>query len=164
MKAFLLLGSNVGNRIENLSLARTLIHENIAPLFVTSSLYETAPWGNEDQAPFINQVIVVETKLHPPTLLKRLKGIEQKMGRKQAGKWEPRIIDIDILLIDDQHFRSELLTVPHPRMHERRFTLVPIAEIDSQAHHPVLKMSVGELLNICDDKLDVRRLQLTSNS
>lgn len=156
MKTFLLLGSNMGDRLDNLKKGCKCIQEKVAPLAAVSSVYETAAWGNEYQPAFLNQAIEIETSLEPEALLKKIKSIERAIGRRQAEKWGPRIIDIDILLMETVVFKSPSLTIPHPQMHERRFTLVPLAEIAPAVKHPLLLLSVKQLLKRCKDRLDVR--------
>lgn len=155
MKAYLLLGSNIGDRSGNLKRALNLIRSRVAPINRESSIYETAPWGNYEQPVFLNQAIAIETGLEPELLLKRLKSIEKLMGRKQADKWGARIIDIDILLMDDLIYQSESLRVPHPQMHHRRFTLVPLAEIAPDVIHPEFNSTMQSLLSLCKDQLEV---------
>jgi 2-amino-4-hydroxy-6-hydroxymethyldihydropteridine diphosphokinase len=110
-----------------------------------SSLYETAPVGETDQPPFLNNAVGVETVLSPRELLAVIKEIEKIIGRTPTYRWGPREIDIDILLYDDLVINEPGLTIPHPRMHERAFVLVPLSEIAPIAVHPVLGKSIGTL-------------------
>ena len=153
--AWLLLGSNLGDRINNLLAAQNHIAKKAGTLVAVSSLYETAAWGNENQPVFLNQALHITTTLPPEDLLRVLKSIEKTMGRKQTEKWGARLIDIDILLMDAIVYDSPTLSIPHPQMHKRRFTLVPLAEITPNAKHPLLKRTVKALLKICDDTLEV---------
>jgi 2-amino-4-hydroxy-6-hydroxymethyldihydropteridine diphosphokinase len=164
MNVFLLSGSNINDRINNLNYARNLIAEKIGNVIRCSSIYETAAWGNDNQPEFLNQALQVDTNLLPEQILKMLKSIEESMGRKQSAKWGPRIIDIDILLMDDTIYESPILTIPHPQMHKRRFTLMPLAEIAPDTMHPKLKLTVRELLESCEDKLAVRKTSSASTS
>ena len=156
-KAYLLTGGNVGNREKNLARAKTLIGQQAGTVTRTSSLYETAAWGKTDQSPFLNQGLEVETTLSPQELLQQLLDIEKKMGRVRNEKYGPRIIDIDILLFNNIILNDPLLTLPHPELQNRRFALVPLAEIGPGLIHPVFKKSITELLALCRDELEVNR-------
>jgi 2-amino-4-hydroxy-6-hydroxymethyldihydropteridine diphosphokinase len=151
---FLLLGSNMGDRFHHLDEARKLLRTVRA----TSSVYVTAAWGKTDQREFYNQVVEVDSKLTPEELLENIQAIEIAMGRERIEKWGPRIIDIDILLYKDKVVNTERLTIPHPEMQNRRFTLVPLLELTDMVH-PVLKKTIGQLLQECKDPLPVTRLQ-----
>jgi 2-amino-4-hydroxy-6-hydroxymethyldihydropteridine diphosphokinase len=141
------IGSNLGNREGNCLKALELLPAGIAIVRKRSSLYETEPWGVPDQPAFINMAAEVETALAALELLGSLKSIEQEMGRKESGRWGPRVIDLDILFYDDLVIDSPELTIPHPLMHEREFVLRPLAEIAPDKIHPVLKKTVKELLS-----------------
>ncbi|MGE5518787.1 MAG: 2-amino-4-hydroxy-6-hydroxymethyldihydropteridine diphosphokinase [Candidatus Dadabacteria bacterium] len=154
-EAFLLIGGNMGDRLHYLREAIQKIKNSIGEITKTSSVYETAAWGIEDQAKFLNQVLVVHTSLSPKELLESILTIEEQMGRKREVKYGPRIIDIDILFYDDEVTRSEGLTIPHPEIPNRKFVLVPLAEINPGFIHPVINKTVLELLSLCTDKLDV---------
>ncbi len=145
-RVFLGLGSNIGDRSANIKRACRLIGEIEGVRLVrTSSLIETEPVGYEDQPDFINAVLEIGTTLAPCELLTAIKEIEQRMGRTRTIRFGPRIIDIDILLFGQRVIDEPGLTIPHPRMHERRFVLGPLAEIAPDEVHPVLKKSVTEL-------------------
>ena len=130
--AFIAIGSNIGDRIEYLGNAVKQVnqHEKIK-VVNASSIYETDPVGYTDQDPFLNMVIQVKTDLGPYKLLDELLLIEGKLGRKREIKWGPRTLDLDILLYNQENIKSEKLIVPHPRMQERAFVMVPLLEIDS---------------------------------
>ena len=156
-KAYLLTGSNRGNRLEMLDQARQYIDQQAVKILASSSLYETAPWGFHDQIHFLNQAHCIETFLSPNDLIAFLLQIESNMGRTREGqKYTGRLIDIDILLYANQIVDQEHLKIPHPRMHNRRFTLVPLAEIAGNIMHPVLNLSISELLELCSDTREVR--------
>ena len=120
-----------------------------------SPVYETDPVGNPDQPRFLNMVVSIETNIKPLCLLDYLGDIEKKLGRERNEKWGPRTIDLDILLYDELITISDRLTLPHPRMHQRRFVLVPLAQINPNLFHPSLKKSVEELLRLCPDQSKV---------
>lgn len=155
---YILLGSNLGNRQENLDRARQEISRNIDPVITTSSLYKTAAWGNTDQPDFYNQVVSIQSLHGPRKLLSKIQLIEQKMGRIRKEKWGPRIIDIDILFYGNLVSSSEELTIPHPGIPDRKFTLLPLAEIAPDFIHPTLKKSILEMLEACQDDLPVEKL------
>ena len=155
---YILLGSNQGNTKQNLLLANSLIEKNIGVITIFSSLYETAAWGNTQQSAFLNQVILVRTKLLPKEVLHQLLAIETQMGRIRTTKWEPRIIDLYILFYDNEIIEQVDLIIPHPFIQQRRFTLVPLVEIASNLMHPVLHKTMEELLAICEDNLNVEKI------
>jgi 2-amino-4-hydroxy-6-hydroxymethyldihydropteridine diphosphokinase len=130
-RVFIGLGSNLGNKRQNLSTARNLI-TRLAEVEIVkvSSCYLTSPWGKTDQAAFINQVMAVDTTRPALDLLHDLLNIEIKMGRQRCETWGPRIIDLDILVYGDEIIDSKELKIPHPYMHERLFVLIPLAEIE----------------------------------
>jgi len=140
------IGSNLGNRQENCLRAIELLQKKGIIVKKRSSLYETEPWGVKDQPLFLNMAIEVETKLNPEALLRILKDVEKEVGRKESTKWGPRIIDLDILLIDNIVLNKDNLKIPHPLMHKRDFVLRPLSEIAPNINHPLLKVSIIELL------------------
>lgn len=157
-KAYLLTGGNMGNREENLATAYNYIDQQCGHVNLASSIYETAAWGKNDQSSFLNQVLEIQTNLTPRQLLKKILLIEQQIGRVREEKYGPRIIDIDILLFNDEIHNYPTLKIPHPELQNRRFVLVPLAEIAATTIHPVLKKTMTELLAICPDKLEVARI------
>lgn len=140
------IGSNLGNRQENCLRAIELLKKKGIVVKKRSSIYETEPWGVKDQPPFLNMAIEIETELEPAELLIVLKDIEREVGRERSFKWGPRIIDLDILLFEDIILNEDNLKIPHPLMHERDFVLRPLCEIAPEIKHPLLKLSMNELL------------------
>ncbi len=148
----LALGSNMGNRVENIkSAVHYLVDTGILSSPVVSSVYESEPVGVKEQPWFLNAAISGETTLPPNILIQACKSLEYLMGRVVRQRWHEREIDIDILLYGSDVVNCSKLTVPHPRMHERKFVLVPAAEIAGPAVHPCLHKSVDELLATCKD-------------
>ncbi len=151
----LLLGSNLGDRSTQLGVAIQLIGSDVGAIVTESSVYQTQPWGFEDQPWFLNQAIVVSSSLEPIETLHKIKQIEIKAGRKPSEKWHARHIDIDILLAEDKVIEQQDLVIPHPYFHERNFALVPLMEIASQVMHPILHKSIEELYLECRDTGEV---------
>ncbi len=139
------IGSNIGDREFNCRDAIRKMQEREINIKKKSSMYETEPWGLKEQPKFINMVVEAETHLSPEELLKTLKDIEKEMGRTEAIKWGPRIIDLDILFYNDILIDMETLHIPHPLLHKRDFVLVPLCEIAPEKVHPVLKKSIRQL-------------------
>jgi 2-amino-4-hydroxy-6-hydroxymethyldihydropteridine diphosphokinase len=141
---YLALGSNLGDRQENLRSAIVSLSPQLE-VKAKSHVYETPPWGYENQPKFYNQVIKAETYLQPEPLLKHLKRLEVALGRRESFQNGPRLIDLDLLLYDDLILSTPVLTLPHPRLHERGFVLLPLMDIAPGLVHPVLKKSVQEM-------------------
>lgn len=154
---FLLLGSNLGNRKKVLKNAAVSIKKKIGKIEKYSSIYETLAWGNEDQPAFLNQVVIVETSLTPKEVLVTINSIEKELGRIRHKKWGERLIDIDILYYDDLIINTEKLKIPHPEIANRRFTLIPLIEIDPNFKHPILDKTHSSLLETCNDELEVKK-------
>lgn len=157
-RAYLLIGGNMGNREYCLIAAKEHLQLQCGPLVRQSSLYQTAAWGIEEQAPFLNQVVEILTSLLPEELLHTILLIEEKLGRKREAKYGPRLIDIDILLFNDDVVQKDFLAIPHPQLHNRRFALMPLAEIAPDVVHPVLNKTIRQVLEECPDKLDVQKI------
>ena len=148
---YLALGTNLGDREANLSRARNLLSDKVN-IINASPIYITPPWGYEDQPDFLNQVLEVHTKLTPRSLLRFLQKIETKMGRLKTFRNGPRLIDIDILFYGQRVIKGSKLRIPHPRLHERAFVLVPLKDIAPDFIHPILRLTVETMLS----KLDVK--------
>ncbi|MCX6565378.1 MAG: 2-amino-4-hydroxy-6-hydroxymethyldihydropteridine diphosphokinase [Candidatus Aminicenantes bacterium] len=161
MRYFLCLGSNTGDSLENFAVAAGRLKKEGIRIIRRSSIYKTEPVGYKKQPWFLNQAIDVESGLSPFELLKAAKTIETELGRKSGRKDGPRPIDIDILLAEDTIIQTKDLWIPHPRLAERRFALVPLAEIAPDAVHPVLKKTVRAILRNCPDRSTVERLRET---
>ncbi|HUX95469.1 MAG TPA: 2-amino-4-hydroxy-6-hydroxymethyldihydropteridine diphosphokinase [Bacteroidales bacterium] len=162
--AYIGIGSNLGNREENLSTALNRIGEFAGCIEAASSLYETEPWGFQTDKKFLNMVVKIETFLDPKTLLQSLLKIEKTMGRERNSiKYASRIIDLDILFYSNLISEDLELTIPHPHIHERMFVLLPMNEIDQDFIHPVFNQSVNSLLKSCSDISSVVKHRFTSN-
>ncbi|AFK03160.1 2-amino-4-hydroxy-6-hydroxymethyldihydropteridin epyrophosphokinase [Emticicia oligotrophica DSM 17448] len=157
-KVFLGLGSNLGNREENLRNAIIRIRDIIGAITQESGIYETVAWGLTDQNAFLNQVIAIETSYSPIAVLHLILRIEREMGRIREVKWGARIIDIDILYYDDEMILTENLSIPHPFIQERKFVLVPLCEISPENIHPILKQTNHQLLLACQDSGEVNKV------
>ena len=157
--AYLLLGANIGNPVQQLQDARAEITDRIGPITQASSLYESEAWGVEDQPIFLNQVIQVETEHTVQRVLQDIMKIEILLGRVRGQRWGSRIIDIDILYFNSEIVHEEDLQVPHPYIQERNFTLIPLVEIAADYIHPIFKKSNTELLQESTDPLNVKILK-----
>ncbi len=146
--AYIGIGSNLGDKVRQCENAISeILRTDHHKLLARSSFFKTKPIGYTSQDSFINGVIKIETDLEPLELLRHLKDVESRLGRKETFQWGPRAIDLDILLFDEKEIQVEGLQIPHPFLHERQFVLIPLAEIDRGLIHPVLKKSIGELLD-----------------
>jgi 2-amino-4-hydroxy-6-hydroxymethyldihydropteridine diphosphokinase len=159
---YLLLGGNLGDRRKSLEKATRLI-KSFFKIEKKSSIYESAAWGLEDQPSFYNQVLLGSTDLSAEQLLTAVLAVEEKMGRERIIKWGERLIDIDILYINQVILNSEQLTVPHPYIQERRFTLIPIVELSPGLQHPIIKKTQAQLLSCCEDHLNVFPINLAND-
>jgi 2-amino-4-hydroxy-6-hydroxymethyldihydropteridine diphosphokinase len=159
MRAYIGLGSNVGEREENLVRAISLLDSSPGiRVLRRASLYETEPVGIEAQPWFFNTVVEVEAELAPGELLRRLKEIEKALGREDRGRWGPREIDLDLLLYGDLVMEEDGLVLPHPELHRRRFVLEPLCELAPELIHPRLGRPLRELLAGLDERKKVIRL------
>jgi 2-amino-4-hydroxy-6-hydroxymethyldihydropteridine diphosphokinase len=152
-RAFLGLGSNIGERQKYLNQAAAELHKIAnTKLLWTSSVYETEPYGKKDQPKFLNAVVEMETQFTPVDLLAETQSIEQRMGRTSSERWGPRQIDIDILLYDGLVNHDGTVTVPHPELDKRKFVLVPFCEIAPDVVHPISGLTVEEMARACNDQ------------
>ncbi len=158
-QAFISLGTNLGDRRQNLINAVHAIESTLGEIIKQSALYETKPWGKSDQPDFLNQVILVLTDKSPLSCLGTLSSIERQSGRTRDEKWGARIIDLDLLYVNDQIVNTNKLILPHPGIPQTRFVLVPMAEIAPDFIHPHLLKNQKQLLEECTDTLEVKRLQ-----
>ena len=158
-KCYLALGSNMGNKVENLTRAVSLINAFIGVVVQESVIYHSEPWGKPDQADFVNQVVCVETSLTPFQVLDSIQNIESGFGRKRAIKWGKRIIDIDILFYDELIVDEPMLKIPHPYISSRNFVLKPLYEIAPYFVHPVFSKTIKELYLESKDQSLVTELE-----
>lgn len=157
--AYLLTGSNLGNREDFLQKACALLSQRAGNCMSTSSLYETAPWGKTDQPAFLNQAIKLETNLSPQDLLQASLTIELELGRTRTEKYGPRTIDIDILLYGNEIIEQPQLQIPHPQLANRRFALLPLMELSPQLVHPITGITIKAMLDQCPDEGLVHQLK-----
>ena len=157
---YLATGTNLGDRQANLQQANALILHNIGRINRQSSFYETEAWGKTDQPDFLNQVLEVHTELSPQKVLDQINQIETELGRVRQEKWEPRLIDIDILFYDDLVLQTDSLTIPHPSLQSRNFVLIPMLEIAGDWIHPTLNLTIEELYLQSKDLQEVVQLEI----
>lgn len=154
--AYLILGGNKGKKYQNLLSANNLIEKRIGKIIKQSEIYTTKAWGNTNQPDFLNQVIAVQTNLSPVEILTIILSIEIELGRiRTSQKWQERTMDIDILFYNDEVIKSPNLIIPHPFIQDRKFVLIPLAEIAKDLIHPIFKKNIETLLNECKDDLEV---------
>ncbi|AMR32086.1 2-amino-4-hydroxy-6-hydroxymethyldihydropteridine pyrophosphokinase [Mucilaginibacter sp. PAMC 26640] len=158
INVFLLLGSNLGNRQLFLQEAIRQIQKEITPVLKLSSVYETQSWGKTNLPDYLNQVILLQTSLTARALLNKILAIETELGRLREEKWGSRTIDIDILFYGDDVVNEPGLIIPHPELHNRSFTLAPLAEIAPELVHPLLNSSILTLKLALKDDLMVKKL------
>jgi 2-amino-4-hydroxy-6-hydroxymethyldihydropteridine diphosphokinase len=161
MRVYIGLGSNSGNRKENMELALQEL-KKLGKITAVSSLYESPPWGYSEQENFFNAVVEIETDEEPLKLLSLLKGIEAKMGRKKTFRWGPRVIDLDILFYNSKAMDSPKLKIPHPEVENRAFVLLPLMELNSSLLHPENNSSIQEIWNkmSSQDKEKVKKIAI----
>ena len=154
MNIIILLGSNLGDRLANLKQAIASI-ASFSSILQHSNIYQTAAWGNTDQADFLNQAIEIQTHQSAENLMQALLAIESQMGRVRLQKWEPRIIDLDIIFYESAIHNSDFIQIPHPEMQKRAFVLKPLLDIIPNFEHPILKQTITQLWEKCPDQLEV---------
>jgi len=154
MNIIILLGSNLGDRLANLQQAITSI-ASFSTILQQSNIYQTAAWGNTDQADFLNQAIEIQTQQTAENLMHALLAIESQMGRVRLQKWEPRIIDLDIIFYESEIHTTDFIQIPHPEMQNRAFVLKPLLDLIPNFEHPILKQSISQLWEKCPDQLEV---------
>ncbi|HEY9124570.1 MAG TPA: 2-amino-4-hydroxy-6-hydroxymethyldihydropteridine diphosphokinase [Bacteroidales bacterium] len=158
-EVYLSLGSNIGDRLENINLAIDYINENIGEVICCSSVYETEAWGINSSGMYLNQVILIKSNIKPISILEKIWDIESKLGRVRVvdNKYADRTIDIDILFYDNHVIHGDYVTIPHPMLQHRRFVLVPLCDIAADFVHPELNKKVADLLQVCKDDLKVQK-------
>lgn len=153
---YILLGSNMGNRLEYLREAEQLLIQHGIQVIDESSIYETEPWGKENQDWFLNVVLQIECAKNPDELLNTILDVEKSLGRIRKEKWGERCIDVDILYFHDEVVETRELIIPHPGIPDRKFTLIPLVEMCPIEKHPTLDQNQMELLAECTDTLDCK--------
>ena len=148
---YIALGTNLGDRLANLHAAIQSLPPEVTVL-TKSHIYETPPWGYEEQSAFFNMVVRAETGLGPESLLRYVKQLEVELGREQNFRWGPRLIDLDILFYNNTIINTPPLVIPHPRLQERAFVLVPLADVAPDLIHPLFQTSVSQLLTKVDTR------------
>ena len=154
MNIIILLGSNLGDRLANLQQAIASI-ASFSNILQQSNIYQTAAWGNTDQADFLNQAIEIQTNQTAENLMHALLAIESQMGRVRLQKWEPRIIDLDIIFYESAIHTTDFIQIPHPEMQNRSFVLKPLLDLIPNFEHPILKQNITQLWEKCPDQLEV---------
>lgn len=158
-KVFLGIGGNIGNKRFNFDKVVKIIEKELGQIIKSSSVYETPPWGFETKDNFWNQVLIIETIFSPDKILEKINKIEKQFGRKRESIiYDSREMDIDILYYDDDFIETETLIIPHPKMHLRKFVLVPLNEIAPELKHPLLRFSNMQMLENCKDESVILKL------
>lgn len=159
-KVFLGIGGNIGNKRFNFDKVVKIIEKELGQIIKSSSVYETPPWGFETKDNFWNQVLIIETIFSPDKILEKINKIEKQFGRKRKSIiYDSREMDIDILYYDDVFIETETLIIPHPKMHLRKFVLVPLNEIAPELKHPLLRFSSMQMLENCKDESVILKLE-----
>jgi 2-amino-4-hydroxy-6-hydroxymethyldihydropteridine diphosphokinase len=155
---FISLGGNLGNTREIFKNVYAEIEKKVGPITKKSSIYRTAAWGPITQPDFLNQVLLLSTEIMPENVMSILLEIEKSLGRIREERWGPRVIDLDILFIDDQIQSTELLQLPHPEIANRKFVLIPLNEIAAEIKHPISQKTMADLLAETEDETEVTLL------
>ncbi len=159
-KVYLGIGGNIGNKEKNFEEVYQIIDNEVGKIIRSSSVYETPPWGFQADEPFWNSIIEISTSLEDLELLWKIKDIEDRFGRKRGKEqYASREIDIDILYFDDIYIETKSLIIPHPRIHLRKFVLVPLAEIAPELKHPLLRLTSLEMLENCKDESMIKKVK-----
>ncbi len=159
-KVYLGIGGNIGNKQNNFEEVYQIIENEVGKIIKSSSIYETPPWGFHADDPFWNSVIEIDTLLEDVELLWKIHEIEDRFGRKRGKElYESREMDIDILYFDDIYVETNTLIIPHPRIHQRKFVLVPLAEIAPELKHPLLRLTSLEMLQNCKDRSLIKKVK-----
>jgi len=149
--AYLMIGGNLGDRLANLNNAKIEIELHCGKILSSSAIYETAAWGFTEQPPFFNQALQVETTLSATELMQQLLSIELSLGRERLLPLGPRSIDLDIIYFNNEIIQTDVVTIPHPRMEQRNFVIIPLNEIAPNYLHPILNLPTSTLLKQCKD-------------
>lgn len=157
---YLLLGANLGERYQSLTFARAKLAHTVGEIIRVSSIYATAAWGTNSKNDYLNQAIWIRSPKSPLEMLDQILAIELEAGRVRTERWADRTLDIDILACDMLQMKTARLTLPHPELQNRRFALVPLAEIAPEWRHPIFHSTTLEMLYTCEDKLEVTRVDL----
>ena len=159
-KVYLGIGGNIGNKEKNFEEVYQIIDNEIGKIIRSSSVYETPPWGFQAEEPFWNSIIEISTSLEDLELLWKIQEVEDRFGRKRGKEqYTSREMDIDILYFDDIYIETKTLIIPHPRIHQRKFVLVPLAEIAPELKHPLLRLTSLEMLENCKDASMIKKVK-----
>ena len=159
-KIYLLMGSNLGDRVQNLKNCLNEVENRVGKVLRVSSIYETEAWGLRDQDSFLNVAMEVSSDLSPKEMITIFDEIEKNGGREKTIKWGPRVIDLDILYYSDIILKTLQLQIPHKEIQNRNFVLVPMIELNKDFIHPVFNKTQNELLELCKDNLEVKDFSL----
>ncbi len=165
VETYLSLGTNLGNREKNISNTINYLQKTAGNIKTVSTIYETTPWGFDTENDFFNSIVILETYLAPRELLLAIKRIEKKVGRtpKTQKEYESRVIDIDIIFYGNQFYWDKNLSIPHRLAHKRKFVLKPLNELVPDYIHPLLELSVSQMLKSCDDKSIIKKVSPSTN-
>jgi len=159
-KVYLGIGGNIGNKEKNFEEVYQIIDNEIGKIIRSSSVYETPPWGFQAEESFWNSIIEISTSLEDLELLWKIQEVEDRFGRKRGKEqYTSREMDIDILYFDDIYIETKTFIIPHPRIHQRKFVLVPLAEIAPELKHPLLRLTSLEMLENCKDASMIKKVK-----